>query len=106
MLFNLGVLSLFTLFIGDKTSMKILTNLCVGIAFATFIAVIVHHTRARKLIQRPLKWVWLSLLKKCVSLKRKRLEYTSEEDEAYYQGGGDNFPPLARFDQAREPLLN
>ena len=106
MLFNLGVLSIFTLSITHKTFMKIVTNLCVGIAFATFIAVIVHHTRARKLIQRPLKWVWLSFLKKCASLKRKRLEHTSEEDEDYYQGVGDNFPPLAQFDQAREPLLN
>ena len=106
MLFNLSILSIFTLFVGDKALMKFLTNLCVGITFATFIVVIVHHTRARILIQRPLKWVWLSFLKKCASLKRKRLEYTSKEDEDYYQGVGDNFPPLAQFDQAREPLLN
>ena len=98
LLFNLGILSTFTIVTNQMQNKMIATHLGVGIAFLTFIGIILYHVKFFKLIRRPVKRLWLWV----ASMKRTERDYQSEED----QYDTTNFPPLAQFDQTREPLLD
>ena len=100
LLFNLGLLSTFTICSKYKTSIEIVTHVCVGIAFFTFIGVILYHVKFLKVLRRATRYIWLH-----VSRRQVQHEDLSDEDD-YDQGMHSRFPPLAQFDQTREPLLD
>ena len=100
LLFNLGVLSIHTAIINNVRQKIVTTHLSVGIVFFTFVGIILYHVKFFKLIRRPVKRLWLRAAA-ILSVKRStRNDYPSDEEDQY------DFPPLAEFDQTREPLLD
>jgi hypothetical protein len=98
LLFNLGILSTYILIPNKIRSKIIVTNLSVGIVFFTFVGIILYHVKFFKLTRRPVKRLWLRAV---ATVKSTQSYYqTDEEDDT------TNFPPLAEFDQTREPLLD
>ena len=99
LLFNLGILSTFNISTNHMQRRIIVTHLCVGVVFFTFIGIILYHVKFFKLIRRPTRrlWLWIASMK-----KSRQRDYQSDDD----QYDTANFPPLAQFDQTREPLLD
>ena len=102
---NLGLLSVVTIGSHDKPAKKIVTHLCIGVAFITFVGIILHHV---KFVRRPIRCICSRIVAIITTSRSSRVHYDhlSDEDNDDQGMGTDMFPPLAQFDQSREPLLD
>ena len=100
LLFNLGILSTFNISTNHLQNRMIVTHVCVGVAFFTFVGIVLYHVKFFKLIRKPMRRLWLQI----ASVKSLRSQYDYQSDDDQYNTA--NFPPLAQFDQTREPLLD
>ena len=103
LLFNLGMLSTYTAIVNNVQQNIVTTHVSVGIVFFTFVGIILYHVKFFKRIRWSVRRLWLRAAV-ILSMKRSlRSDYPSDEEDQY---DTTNFPPLAEFDQTREPLLD
>lgn len=105
MMLNLGLLSTVTIGCHDKPTTKIVTHLCVGVAFITFVWIVLHHV---KFVRRSIRQIWSRITAIITTSRSIRVHYDhlSDEDNNDLGMDPDMFPPFAQFDQSREPLLD
>ena len=110
-LLNLGVLTTGTQYLlFYDYQQELLTHASVGTAFITFVCIVGYHICQFKMM----KCVYLKVKKECYKrLTKCNMAHDFSGSGIYISSQSDsdedlpsNFPPLARFDQDREPLLS
>lgn len=102
-LLNIGILSLSTLYNGKSYTW--LTHLSVGIAFATFLAILCYHVLDYVNLVHRAFWnsKWKQMKVKVWPISKAVRPYSEcDNDSENFHGA---LPPVVHFNQDREPLL-